>query len=134
MQFAPIFDNISLITIGIITGLIFGYIICGMPSFSFNYRIGLGVVISLFSGVITGLLIIALAPDLSLLLPQIESFQLLLLILSNFGGYILGAMANWAPLPEKVAKRHVVFELDDDDQFDREIEEAMGGDYKADNS
>jgi hypothetical protein len=134
MQFAPIFDNISLITIGIITGLIFGYIIGGVSSFSFNYRIGLGIVISLFSGMITGLLIIALAPVLSSISPLIESFQLLLLILSNFGGYILGAMANWAPLPEKAAKRHVVFELDDDDQFDREIEEAMGGDYKADNS
>ena len=134
MQFAPIFDNISLLTIGIITGLIFGYIICGVSSFSLNYRIGLGVIISLFSGAISGLLIIAFAPDLSLLTSPIETFQFLLLILSNFGGYILGAVINWAPLPEKVAKRHVVFEPDEDDQFDREIEEAMGGDFKADNS
>ena len=134
MQFAPIIDNVSLITIGIITGLVFGYFICGMPGLSLDYRIGWGIVVSSFAGLITGFLLIALNSPYFSFPPESETFEFLLLVLSNFGGDILGAMANWAPLPERTPERHVVFELDEDDQFDREIEEAMGGDYKADNS
>ena len=134
MQFAPIIDNISLITVGMITGLVFGYFICGMSSLSLDYRIGLGIIISSFAGLITGFLLIALNSPYFSFTPESEAFEFLLLALSNFGGYILGAMANWAPLPHKAPERHVVFEIDEDDQFDREIEEAMGGDYKADNS
>ena len=134
MQFAPIIDNVSLITIGTITGLIFGYFICGMSSLSLDYRIGWGIVVSSFAGLITGFLLIALNSPYFSFPPESETFEFLLLVLSNFGGYILGAMANWAPLPERTPERHVVFEFDEDDQFDREIEEAMGGDYKADNS
>ena len=134
MQFAPIIDNVSLITIGIITGLVFGYFICGTPSLSLDYRIGLGIIVSPLVGLITGLLLIASNLPYVSSLPESEAFEFLLLALSNFGGYFLGAVANWAPLPEKAPERHVVFEPDEDDQFDREIEEAMGGDYKADNS
>lgn len=134
MQFAPIIDNVSLITIGIITGLVFGYFICGMPSLSLDYRIGLGIIVSPLVGLITGSLLIALNSPYFSFPPESEAFAFLLLALSNFGGYFLGAVANWAPLPEKAPERHVVFEPDEDDQFDREIEEAMGGDYKADNS
>jgi hypothetical protein len=134
MQFAPIIDNVSLITIGMITGLAFGYYICGIPSLNLDYRIGLGIIVSSFAGLITGFLLIALNSPYFSFPPESEAFEFLLLALSNFGGYILGGMANWAPLPKKAAERHVVFELDEDDQFDREIEEAMGGDYKADNS
>ena len=64
----------------------------------------------------------------------ITTFEVILIILSYFGGYALGAVANWAPLPEKPPKRHIIFEPDDDDDFDKEIEEAVGGDFKASNS
>ena len=66
--------------------------------------------------------------------PTIVFRQFIFIILSYLGGYALGAVANWAPLPEKPAKRHIIYEPDDDDEFDREIEEAMGSDFKANNS
>ncbi|MFW9973857.1 MAG: hypothetical protein ACFFDQ_01140 [Candidatus Thorarchaeota archaeon] len=114
---------------GILIGIIFGYSIGGMDDLNFTYRIGLGVIVSFFGGMITSLLFtyVQLVPI------AINTYEVLFIILSFFGGYALGAISNWAPLPDKTPKRHVVFEPDDDD-FDKELEEAMGGDFKANNS
>lgn len=118
---------------GILVGLSLGYIIGGMSSLGYTQRIGLGFVISIFGGMITNLLF--LSPPLNAYFQfQGSTFDLLLfLTLTYFGGYALGAGSNWAPLPEKPPERHIIYEPDDDD-FDREIEEAMGSDFKANNS
>ncbi|MFW9786216.1 MAG: hypothetical protein ACFFE2_16245 [Candidatus Thorarchaeota archaeon] len=134
MQITPVLDIATLGIAGIFMGLLFGYAIGGMSSLGFSYRAGLGVIISVFGGMITGLVALTLAPTTPFLPSEITSFDLLLLVMSFLGGYILGATANWAVLPDSEVKRHVIFEPDDDDEFDREIEEAMGGDFKANNS
>ena len=133
MQVIPSLDVAILGVPGLLIGLLFGYILGGMTSLGFDYRVGLGIIISFFGGMITSLIMYSLY-TMGLLLIPITTFEVILIILSYFGGYVLGAVANWAPLPEKPPKRHIVFEPDDDDQFDREIEEAMGGDFKANNS
>lgn len=133
MQGIPNIDVAILGVPGLLIGLLFGYIIGGMTSFSFNYRIGLGIVLSSFGGMITAL-VFSSSPIKSFLPFDVETFELIFIIFSYFGGYALGAVANWAPLPEKPLKRHIIFEPDDDDEFDREIEEAMGGSFKANNS
>lgn len=135
MQFTSPTDASILGVPGLVIGLLFGYFLGGMTSLNFNYRIGLGVIVSFFAGLITSLVFIS--DPINSFLPEsvsVRTFEVIFIILSYFGGYALGAVANWAPLPEKPAKRHVIFELDDDDDFDREIEEAMGSDFKANNS
>ena len=135
MQFTSPTDVSILGLPGLIIGLMFGYILGGMDSLNFNYRIGLGVIVSFFAGLITALLFNS--QPINSFLPEsvsIRTFEVIFIILSYFGGYALGAVANWAPLPDKPPKRHIIFELDDDDDFDKEIEEAMGGDFKANNS
>ncbi len=126
MQVLPSYDDALIAVPGLLIGLVVGYIIAGQEDLSANYRIGLGIITSFFGGVITSLLLYNLLGN--------ATFEVFLIIISFFGGYALGAIANWAPLPEKAPKRHIIYEPDDDDDFDREIEEAMGGDFNANNS
>jgi hypothetical protein len=49
------------------------------------------------------------------------------IILAYAGGYILGMALNWKSPPKSGPKSHIIYEPDDDDDFDREIEEALGG-------
>jgi len=49
------------------------------------------------------------------------------IILAFAGGYGLGMFLNWAPPINTKPKNHIIYEPDDDDDFDREIEEALGG-------
>ncbi|MFW9806366.1 MAG: hypothetical protein ACFFFK_06515 [Candidatus Thorarchaeota archaeon] len=118
---------------GILIGLLLGNIFGGMSSLGYPQRIGLGVVISIFGGMITSLLF--LSPPLNAYIQfQGGTFDLLLfLILTYIGGYAVGAGSNWAQPPEEPPERHIIYDPDDDD-FDREIEEAMGSDFKANNS
>jgi hypothetical protein len=133
MQGVPATDVAILGVPGLLLGLLFGYIFGGMSSLSFNYRIGLGFIVSLFGGFITGLLFLW-EPLSTFLTFPVELSELIFIILSYFGGYVMGVVSNWAPLPDKPPKRHIIFELDDDNEFDREIEEAMGNDFEANNS
>jgi hypothetical protein len=133
MQPVSVFDIAILAGPGIVIGLIFGYTLGGMTSLDAYYRIGLGIIISFFGGLITSL-IGYLLNQAVILLVSIETDEVILIILSYFGGYALGAGSNWAESPEKAPKRHIIYEPDDDDDFDREIEEAMGGDFRANNS
>ena len=133
MQGTPNIDVAILGVPGILIGLLLGYIIGGMTSLNFGYRIGLGIVFSSFGGMITAL-VFSSDPIRDFLPFVVGPFEFILIIVSYLGGYVLGAVSNWAPLPEKAAKRHIIFEPDDDEDFDREIEEALGGDFKANNS
>ncbi|MBY8997138.1 MAG: hypothetical protein KGD60_05360 [Candidatus Thorarchaeota archaeon] len=133
MQGIPNIDVAILGVPGLLIGLLFGYVLGGMTSLDFNYRIGLGVIISFFAGMITGLLFIS-EPLASFLPMDVKMFEWIFIILSYFGGYFLGAVSNWALLPDKPPKRHIIYEPDDDDDFDKEIEKAMGGDFNANNS
>ena len=112
--------DIALIGIpGLLIGLVIGYIIGGMSSFRLIDRIGLGTIISGIGGLILSLL-------LSLYFP-INSPEILFIILAFAGGYGLGLFLNWTPPKTSKPKNHIIYEPEDDDDFDREIEEALGG-------
>ncbi|MDF1537589.1 MAG: hypothetical protein P1Q69_01630 [Candidatus Thorarchaeota archaeon] len=105
--------------LGIGVGFAVGYIIGGMSRLRPLDRVILGVIISAIAGLISGLLLTEFIPP--------GEISLLIVVVSSLGGCAFGEIVRWAPLPPKPAKRYVVYEPDDDDAFDREIEEAFGG-------
>ena len=128
MQAPPTLDMAILGVPGVIIGLGLGYYFGGYESFRAIDRIGMGIISSIFAGVITAFLIMTYWIILT-------TFEVIFIVLSYFGGYVLGAVSNWAPTPEKPPKSHIVYEPDDDDEaFDREIEDALSGEYKSNNS
>lgn len=127
MQIAPTLDTALLGVPGILIGLLLGYIFGGYESFRAIDRIGMGIISSIFAGVITSVILMIYVP--------LTTYEAIFIVLSYFGGYILGAASNWAPTPEKPPKTHIVYEPDDDDEaFDREIEETLRGEHKANKS
>lgn len=127
MQVAPTLDTAVLGVPGILIGLFLGYTFGGYESFKAIDRIGMGIISSIFAGVITTVVLMIYIP--------LTSFEAIFIVLSYFGGYALGAASNWAPTPEKPPKSHIIYEPDDDDEaFDREIEETLRGEHKANKS
>lgn len=119
MQVGPSIDMAVLGLPGIILGLLSGYVIGGMPNLRFLDRLFLGVVISGIGGLI-------LALGINTLLP-LDSLTMVFVVLSSFGGYFLGLVLNWEPPDTSKSKHHIIYEPEDDDAFDREIEDALGG-------
>ncbi|MFW9918831.1 MAG: hypothetical protein ACFFED_04480 [Candidatus Thorarchaeota archaeon] len=54
------------------------------------------------------------------------SSEMLLSVIACLTATLFGESLNWAPPPMKQSKRYVYFHPDDDDEFDREIEKALG--------
>lgn len=128
MQTPPTLDMAILGVPGVIIGLGLGYYFGGLESFRAIDRIGMGIISSIFAGVITAFLIMNYWISLT-------TFEVVFIVLSYFGGYVLGAVSNWAPTPEKPRKSNIVYEPDDDDEaFDKEIEDALSGEYKSNKS
>ncbi|RDE15947.1 MAG: hypothetical protein C4K48_02875 [Candidatus Thorarchaeota archaeon] len=103
----------------ILLGVMLGYSIGTMRSYGIARRAALVLILSIISGVI---LLIPLA-----YVVPISTFTVLLSSLSVLGGAILGLFYNWTPPVEPVRKSHIIYETDDDEEFDREIKESLGG-------
>jgi hypothetical protein len=128
MQAPPTLGMAILGVPGVIIGLCLGYYFGGYESFRAIDRIGMGIISSIFGGVITAFLI------MNYWIP-LTTFEVIFIVLSYFGGYFLGAASNWAPVPKKPRKSHIVYEPDDDDEaFDKEIDDALSGEYKSNKS
>lgn len=106
---------------GLFVGFIIGYAIGGSKNLRNSDRLLLIIAFGLLGGTIIAFLL-NWAID-------VGTFEILLSILSTFGGIIFGAGTHWERPPPPPPKRHVVFEPDEDDEFDREIEEAFKGKY-----
>ena len=102
-------------------GIIAGYIVGGFQRFQNVERFGLVVLVCLFGGIITALVIGIFVPP--------DSSSIILSIIAFTGGGMLGMVINWAPAPQKSKKLHIIYEPEDDDAFDREIEEALKSEY-----
>ncbi len=81
-------------------------------------RILLGSICGLIGGLIVGFL-------LGLFIPPAEA-SFLMAVFSSLTGAAFGLAINWIPSPSKLPKQHTYFEPDDDDEFDRQIEDALG--------
>ena len=119
MQATPTLDIALLGLPGLFLGLVIGYSVGGMISLRLIDRIGLGIVISGVGGLILSLLISFFIP--------ITSLVMMFVVLAFVAGYGLGLFFNWTPPVETGPKSHIIYEPDDDEAFDREIEEALGG-------
>ncbi len=120
MQVGPTLDIAFLGLPGIFLGLVAGYVIGGMPSLRLIDRFFLGGVISTFGGLILSIAINVFIP--------MGSLEMIFIVLAFLGGFIFGLILNWEAPDSSKSKHHIIYESDDDDEaFDREIEDALGG-------
>lgn len=119
MQVAHTLDIAFLGIPGLVIGLVIGYFIGGLSSFRLIDRFGLGIIISGIGG-----LILSLAMGFFI---ELYSLEILFIILAFVGGYFLGLFLNWTPPENSKPTNHIIYEPDDDDAFDREIERALSG-------
>ncbi|MHA1924964.1 MAG: hypothetical protein ACXABV_13940 [Candidatus Thorarchaeota archaeon] len=119
---------------GLLIGFLVGYILGASKSLSTRDRFFITLTVGLIGGVIIALIlqntgIIAVRPDV----PSEEeaarvSLMFLLSIMTTFGGIGVGAALHWEPFAAPPPKRHVTFDPEEDDEeFDRQLKEAMGG-------
>ena len=106
---------------GIFVGFIIGYAIGGSKNLRISDRVLLMIAFGLLGGTIIAFLISSLY--------QVGTFEILLSILATFGGIIFGAATHWERPPPPPPERHIIFEPDEDDEFDKEIEDAFRGKY-----
>ena len=120
LQVGPGLESALIGLPGIFLGLVAGYIIGGLPEYRLIDRIGLGLVLSGAGGLVLSFLMMDFfAP--------VGPSEMMFSILAFAGGYILGLILNWKSPTKSDRKHHIIYEPDDDDEFDREIEDALGG-------
>lgn len=103
----------------ILLGVMLGYSIGTMRSHRIAGRAVLTLILSITSGLILSIPLAYFVP--------ISTFTVLLSSLSVLGGAILGMFYNWTPPEEPARKSHIVYDADDDEEFDKEIKESLGG-------
>lgn len=116
MQLMAIMDAIVSLA-SIFLGLGSGYVIGGLKDAGRLERIALGGLISIVGGVLISLLF---GTYLMMRLPPIP-----LQIAAFAVGTIAGGIWHWQTPVTRDPKRHIIFEPDDDEEFEREIEEAF---------
>jgi hypothetical protein len=122
MQPVTTIDISIVILPSILLGVVIGYFIGEMRSLRVIDRILLSIIASSISGVIISLLLNSIVP--------ITTFSVVLSAMSVLGGLILGLWYNWTSPAEPSPKSHIIYEYDDD-EFDREIDQALGRENRA---
>jgi hypothetical protein len=111
-------DTLTIVTIGVVLGYIAGRVVGHQDSIAFRERILLGSAIVTIGGLmfpIALMLVFSLEPAYGLMAAGSLAF-----------GFLLGAAMYWSPSRSQ-PKSRIVYEPDDDDDFDREIDEALHG-------
>ena len=94
-------------------GVGLGYIVGGMKSLKSSDRLLLGLASSAIGGLAIVLALTAFLP--------FSSSGVILSILSFGGGFIFGAGTHWDAPAKPKPKSHIIYEPEEDDEFDREI-------------
>jgi len=105
-------------SIPLFIGLGIGYTLGGVTKFSQGFKMTAMPIMSIIGGYV-------LAASFALSL-SVEWNLVILSILSFLGGGILGMVVNWKATAEEPSKRAIIFAPEDDEDFDREIKEALG--------
>lgn len=103
----------------LLVGLGSGYVIAGQAQLGVRSRVAMIVSFGLIGGLILGLFLVAFTTVTG-------TYFFGLQILSCIGGTIVGAASNWIPAGESRSTSYVFFDPDDDEEFDRQIDEALG--------
>ncbi|MGY5861193.1 MAG: hypothetical protein RTU09_02290 [Candidatus Thorarchaeota archaeon] len=98
-------------------GFVLGYIVGGMKSLKTSDRLLLGLASSTIGGLT---IVLALTAYLPYSAPGV-----ILSILAFGGGFIFGAGTHWEAPAEPKPKSHIIYEHEDEDEFDREIEKVF---------
>lgn len=99
-----------------------GRVLGGQKSLRIADRIGLGLIM----GVLGGLIIYLLIANMGII--EATSLFAILNVLFMVGGIGFGASTNWQTPVEAKMKSHIIYDPDEDDEeFDRQIEEAFKG-------
>ncbi len=96
-----------------------GYLIGGRSSLKPVDRVLLGSIMGLIAGFVITIILGPMFP--------IGDTMMLISVIACVVGALFGESMSWAPMPPKPPKRHVYFELDDEDDFDKEIEDSLRG-------
>lgn len=122
-MFSQMLPPLDLIEYGIppiLVGLIIGYAIGGSSHLSIRERIGFAVAICLLGGLTLSVLMFVWLP--------VTTQSVLFGIISFSGGYAFGTVYHWSPPEKPASKPHVIFEPEDEEEFDHEIDKALGRD------
>ncbi len=120
MQGFLFFNAIWYVLPSIILGLIIGRMIGGNKGYTVFERLALAIILGTVGGLIVSFIVGTQV--------EINTQYVLLGIASFLTATFFGAATNWAEPPPPDPKRHIIYDFDDDDEaFDREIEEALGG-------
>jgi len=101
----------------LILGFGFGYVVGAMKSFKLSDRLLIGLASSAIGG-------LAIVLALTTFLPFSASGTILS-ILAFAGGFIFGAGIHWVSPAKPKSKFHIIYEPENDDEFDREIEKVF---------
>jgi hypothetical protein len=101
----------------VLAGLLIGYAIGGSWRLSLRERVCFGVTICFLGGLMLSFLMSAFMP--------VTTQTVLFGMISFAGGYAFATIYHWSPLKHAAPERHVVFEPEDDEEFDREIDKAF---------
>ncbi len=103
----------------LLVGLGSGYVIGGQGQLSVRDRLAIISSFGFIGGLIMGMFLVAFSTVTG-------TYFFGLQILSCIGGTVVGAASNWVPVGESGLTSYVVFDPDDDEEFDRQIDEALG--------
>ncbi|MHA1771069.1 MAG: hypothetical protein ACTSYL_13010 [Candidatus Thorarchaeota archaeon] len=123
MQLIP-YETLIIYSIpSILLGIGAGYVLGKQSNLGSKSRVGLSIVIGFIGGLMVALF--------TSVLREGSASLYLLSTLSFLGGIFFGLVAGWVPTPHRYV-HHIIYEDDDEDAFDREIEEALHGSSEND--
>ena len=106
----------------VIVGIIAGFPLGSIEKLQSIERVLLAILVGGSIGVIFSLAVAPFVPA--------TSISYILAVLVSTGGTMMGMALNWNPAKPRGSKHHIIYEPDDEDAFDREIEEALKGKHE----
>ncbi len=105
----------------IFAGIIAGFPLGGFKKLQTTDRVLIAILLGGCIGLTSSFLASQFVPP--------TNISVILAVLVSLGGTLMGMALNWNPSIPKGTKHHIIYEPDDEDSFDREIDDALKGRY-----